>query len=92
MALLEAMACGCAVVATRAGGIPEIITDGVNGLLVPPGDAQALAKALARVAGDTQLREQLGRKARLRAETFRIEGTVAALEQVYEDILQSASS
>src|SRR5204863_3821397 len=46
--LLDAMACSRAIVATRAGGIPEIVVDGINGLIVPPRDAPALAKAIVR--------------------------------------------
>lgn len=59
-AVLEAMACAKPVVAARAGGIPEIIDDGVNGLLVPPGDSKALASALARVLQDPEYGARLG--------------------------------
>jgi len=64
-ALLEAMAMGCAVVSTPIGGIPEIIEDGVSGLLVPSGDAAALAAALMRLS-DPALRARLGAAARER--------------------------
>jgi len=57
--LVEAMAAGVPVVTTRISGIPELVEDGVNGLLVEPDDAQALADALLRVHGDTELRERL---------------------------------
>ena len=56
---LEAMACGCAVVATRCGGITDYAQDGVNCLLVPPRDAQALAEALRTVADDATVRARL---------------------------------
>ncbi len=62
--LLEAMASGLAVVASSVAGIPEILTDGRTGLLVPPGDAGALAGALGRLAHDATLRASLGRAAR----------------------------
>ena len=57
---LEAMAAGKAVVASRTGGVPEIVVENETGLLVPPGDAVALAEALRRVAGDDALRTRLG--------------------------------
>jgi colanic acid/amylovoran biosynthesis glycosyltransferase len=58
--LMEAMAAGLPVVASRLSGIPELVTDGVSGLLVPPGDDDALADALERLAGDAALRARLG--------------------------------
>ncbi len=66
--VLEAMAKGKAILATRIGGTEEAVTDGVEGLLVPPGDARALAEALARLLADPALRERLGAAARRRAE------------------------
>jgi glycosyltransferase involved in cell wall biosynthesis len=68
MALLEAMAAGLAVVATPVGGIGEVVEDGVNGFLVPPGDVRALASALRRLATDVELRAAMGRRNRERAE------------------------
>jgi colanic acid/amylovoran biosynthesis glycosyltransferase len=58
--LMEAMATGLPVVASRLSGIPELVTDGVSGLLVPPGDDVALADALAALAADPALRARLG--------------------------------
>ena len=60
MVLIEAMAMGKPVVATRVGGIPEIVEDGVNGLLVPPGDVPALARALSRYIDDRHFCERAG--------------------------------
>ncbi len=71
LSLLEAMACGKPVVATRAGGIPEVISDGKNGLLVDPGDPLQLAKALGAILGDAKLRGRLGRAARRTFENSR---------------------
>ncbi len=58
--LLDAMACARPIVATSAGGIPEIVEDGVNGLLVPPRDHAALADAIVRVLKDPARRQQMG--------------------------------
>nr|WP_305089237.1 glycosyltransferase family 4 protein [Massilia sp. YIM B04103] len=64
MAMLEAMAAGKPVVVTPVGGIPEAVSDGQNGLLVPPRDAAALAQALRRLLGDAALRARLAQQAR----------------------------
>ena len=62
--LMEAMAAGLPVVTTRIAGIPELVEDGVSGLLVPPGDGDALAAALDRLAGDPALAAAMGRAGR----------------------------
>jgi glycosyltransferase involved in cell wall biosynthesis len=64
MVIVEAMAYGLPVVASRSGGIPDIIRDGENGLLVPERDVGALAAALARVLDDAALADRLGASAR----------------------------
>jgi glycosyltransferase involved in cell wall biosynthesis len=61
---LEAMASARAVVATNVGGLPEIIEDGVSGLLVPPGDPEALSQAITRLIETPELRDRLGQAAR----------------------------
>ncbi len=66
VALMEAAASGKPVVASRLSGIPEAIEDGTEGILVPPGDAEALADALAALAADPELRRRLGAAARQR--------------------------
>ena len=63
---MEAFASSKAVVASRIGGIPEMVDDGVNGLLFPMGDADALAARLVRMLGDRRLREEMGRRGRRR--------------------------
>lgn len=67
-AVAEAQAAGRAVVGSAIGGIPELITDGHDGLLVPPGDVGSLARALQQLLGDPELRRRLGGAGRLRAE------------------------
>ena len=82
--IVEAMAFGRPVVATHVGGIPEIITDGVDGVLVPPGDSDALADALGRLVDDPALRARMGKAAR---ECVRTRFDVAMLTRRIEDIL-----
>jgi glycogen(starch) synthase len=67
---LEAMASGKAIVATDGGGVPEIVTDGEVGLLVPMDDVPSLAGALVRLANDADLRHRLGSAGRARAQDF----------------------
>jgi glycosyltransferase involved in cell wall biosynthesis len=69
MTLIEAMASGRPVVGSRAGGIPFVIRDGVDGVLVPPGDPVALAEALSTVLTDPALAARLGRAGREAAES-----------------------
>lgn len=67
---LEAMACGKPVVASRIGGLPTIVEDGVGGFLVPPGDATALAARIRLLLSSRELRARMGAAARKRAEDF----------------------
>jgi phosphatidyl-myo-inositol dimannoside synthase len=83
-ALLEALSAGRSVVATRVGGIPDVVEDGANGLLVPEKDSASLAAALRRLAGDAGLRERLGREARRRAASeLTWERAAEAFEECY---------
>lgn len=84
LALLEAMAAGKPVVASAAGGVPEIVTDGQDGLLVPPGDVEALAKAMAKLASDGGLRERLGLRARQRSRAYDWGRAARAYLDLYE--------
>jgi glycosyltransferase involved in cell wall biosynthesis len=86
--LLEAMAAGVPVVATRVGGTPEAIAGGVVGLLVPPGDSHALAESISRLLEDPHLAETMGRAARRSIEErFSLDRMVTATERVYVDLL-----
>jgi glycosyltransferase involved in cell wall biosynthesis len=67
---LEAMACGCPVVASIAGGAPEAVISGETGVLVPPGDERAVAAALDQILGNASLARQMGRSARQRVDEY----------------------
>ncbi len=82
--ILDAMACGRAVVATRTGGIPEIVEDGTTGRLVPPRDDRAMADAILAMLRDPALRDRLGAAGRARVlERFTVERMVAETAAVY---------
>jgi glycosyltransferase involved in cell wall biosynthesis/nucleoside-diphosphate-sugar epimerase len=66
--LMEAMAAGVTVVTTNVAGIPELVDDGASGLLVPPGDAESLAKRVAKLLGDPELRARFARAGRAKVE------------------------
>lgn len=86
MALLQAMALGVPVLASRAGGIPEIVRDGVDGWLVDTADVAAWEVALRKLAGDTVLRTALGAAARSRViDSFTLERCVARLLDLYAE-------
>jgi len=90
--ILEAMACGRPVVATRVGGIPELVLDGETGLLVDPGNPEAFAEALVDLLTDESKRRRMGRKARERIlEEFTLEKMVRRTEQVILDAVDSRS-
>jgi glycosyltransferase involved in cell wall biosynthesis len=91
--ILEAMAAGKAIVATKVGGIPEAIENEVHGLLVPPRDEKQLAQALIRVIGDRGLRARLGTAARERARSeFSLEAMFRSYETFYGKLLAEAPS
>ncbi|QLA21556.1 glycosyltransferase [Desulfolutivibrio sulfoxidireducens] len=82
--VLEAMASGVPVAATAVGGVPELVVDGVTGRLVPPGQADALAKALCDILGDAQGRAAMGEAARRRAvEEFSLEAMARRHEEAF---------
>lgn len=88
--LLESMAAGAPVVATRVGGTPEVIRDGEHGLLIPPGDPQATADAILAVLGDPALAARLGAGGRQRVrDEFSFEAVVRRTEDLYRELLAS---
>lgn len=86
-ALAEALAAGLPCVATRAGGIPELIEDGSNGLLVDREDEDALAKAVVTLIDDKELQQDLSVQARLSAAHFDIGPSTERLMRVYMDLM-----
>ena len=88
LALLEAMAAGRSAVATAVGGVPEVVSDGETGILVPAGDMFGFAEALARLLRDETTRHQMGAAAARRArETFAIDRMRTATWAVYDEVL-----
>jgi glycosyltransferase involved in cell wall biosynthesis len=86
---LEAMAMGKPVISTNIGGIPEVVLDGVTGILVPPGDSQALSQAIMTLLNDPHLRESMRREGRKRAEErFTLRGHVQRIQEIYGEILK----
>jgi glycosyltransferase involved in cell wall biosynthesis len=85
-ALIDAQLAGLPVVATTAGGIPEVVADGVSGLLVPPADPDALAAALLRVLTDAALRARLAVGARSHARNFLASAMVAGYQRLYAEL------
>jgi len=82
--LLDAMACSRPIVATSAGGIPEVVEDGVTGLLVPPRDHGAMADAILSVIGDARRRQAMGDAGFARVnERFTVERMIAGTAAVY---------
>jgi glycosyltransferase involved in cell wall biosynthesis len=83
-AVLEAMVAGRPVIASRVGGVPELVVDGETGLLVPPADPDALARAIIALLDDPDLRARLGAAGARRARTmFSLDSVRAAVEAVY---------
>jgi len=88
MAVLEAMACALPIVATRVGGLPDIIQDGINGILVEPGKPEQLASALYNLANDHQLCVSMGKVGyQLACEDYDIKKHVNELVSIYNMVL-----
>jgi glycosyltransferase involved in cell wall biosynthesis len=82
VALMEATSAGLPIVATNVGGIPQVITDGADGLIVPPGSAVEMAAALERLT-DTTLRLNLGRGAKGKSTMFDVTSASRQVEAIY---------
>jgi glycosyltransferase involved in cell wall biosynthesis len=89
--VMEAMATGRPVVASHVGGMPDMVADGETGLLVPPGDADALRAAIARLLADAPLRERMGRAARERVVRFQASAVVPRIEGIYAELVERRS-
>lgn len=89
LALVEAMAAGKPVVATRLGSIPEVVEEGATGLLVPPGDSDALADAILAILHDRERAKEMGKRGRGRAlARFDVATTARKLEGIYHALLE----
>jgi len=84
-AVVEGLAAGTPVIATAVGGVAEVVTDGVNGLLVPPGDPHRLAEAIRRFFADDELRAQLRAAARRSIDGYAPEQVYGRIEQLLEE-------
>ena len=88
--LLEAMAMGRPVVATKVGGVPEVVEDGVTGVLVPPADPASLARAIVTLAEAPDQRRVLGEAGAMRVrERFHVARMARQVEAVYKDVLRA---
>lgn len=88
VSLLQAAAAGVPIIASRVGGIPEAVEDGVTGMLTPPGDVAALERAIRALLSDPRLREQLGRAGAERVRRdFCVEAMVEGNLRVYRELL-----
>ena len=87
--IIEGMASGRPVIATAAGGAVEIIRDGIDGLLVPPGNVEALTATLRRLVADPQLRRKLAEGGRARSRAFRAVTMVDAYRSVLSDVISN---
>lgn len=87
IAALEAMILGRPVIASRIGGLPDLVRDGETGLLVPPGNVPALRQAMTRLLDDSALCAQLGQVAQQRALQFRASAIVPRIENAYIEVI-----
>jgi len=89
--LLEAMASGLPVIATRVGAVPEVVEDQVNGILIEPGDPGALTRAIKKILNDPDFREKLGRNNREKVKKYSAKRGMLELDSIYRELLQPSS-
>jgi glycosyltransferase involved in cell wall biosynthesis len=80
---IEAMATARPVIASRMGGLPDLVEDGVTGFLLPARDVPALAEAMGRLASDSALRDRMGAAGRRKSRDFMVSSVVGRLEEAY---------
>jgi len=86
--LVEAMAAGLPIVASRVGGIPDLIKDGKNGLLVPPADASALGNTISALLEDKEKRKRMGEAGKKMCRPYSAEAMVEQIDDLYRDLLK----
>jgi glycosyltransferase involved in cell wall biosynthesis len=91
LVVLEAMTAGRPVIASRIGGLIDLVADDETGLLVQPGDPAALREAIERLVADPDLRSRMGQAAQLRFSEFQLSALVPRFERVYEELLQKGN-
>jgi glycosyltransferase involved in cell wall biosynthesis len=89
LSLMEGMVCGKPVVATKVGGIPELVRDGAEGILVEPADVIGLADALCKLLEDPEMRARMGEAGNKRAREFSWDETAKVVLRAYEQALQA---
>jgi glycosyltransferase involved in cell wall biosynthesis len=86
--LVEAMAAALPIVASRVGGIPDLVKDGKNGLLVPPADPVALENAISDLLADKENRKRMGEVGKKMCQQYSIEAMVEQIDGLYTELLE----
>lgn len=85
---LEAMVCGVPIVASKIGGVPDVVKDGENGLLIPPRDSKALADVIIYLLENENVRKKMGKNGREKVKNYSWERIVEETEKVYKELLK----